>query len=255
MNIYPVQLVAPKNMQQKIISATKNGLRVALRNRFVERIPNIDKHKVQAFFERRSIQNRFPEFTESTSDWYMSLLDKSEIITDVIQSNNQVKICDIGCGRGGLIEWLIKKNLTYSYTGFDIDRVAVVKCERKYENPNTRFFTQDTENINPDVIGMQDLIFTINVLPYVENLEFFIDSIKQIITPQKSYLAIIDPTPSYYWDNAFGGFVIKLRKPKQLIAEMESFGFELQEFIQLKGLEFLTVPLIGISSLTIWKLK
>ena len=255
MNNYSINIIAPENVQAKIISSAKNGFKAAIKKRFAKSNPSIDKHKVQAFFEYRSVKNNFSEFTESTSDWYMSLLDKSKIVKENINSGNKIKICDVGCGRGGLIDWLHTQDSDFQYSGFDIDRVAVVKCERKYQSNNIKFYAQDVENIIAEVLGVQDLIFTINILPYVQEIEDYISSIKKIVTPNKTHLIIVDPVPSYYWNNSFGGFTINLRKTKDLIKNFENFGFELQEYIQLHGTSILNIPLIGISSLTVWKLK
>lgn len=251
-NIY-----VPTDVRSKVLDSVKNKVRTV----FYEKISfnfkireSLDKHKVQSFFEARSIKNNFKDFTESTSNWYMSILDESKYIRQILNQEN-VKICDIGCGRGGLIEWLDEHGSNYQYTGFDIDRVAVLKCEKKYASRNNvRFYAQDTEDIKPTIIGHQDCVFTINVLPYVDNMEDYFESVKQIITPQKTYLVVIDPIPSFYWNDTFGGFAIKIRPPKDLIKHFTSAGFQLEECIKLNGFNFLQIPLIGICSLTIWRL-
>lgn len=216
-----------------------------------------DKDRVRSFFQQRSKENNFVDFTESTTEWYLTGLDGMFLRTSVL--SKKPTVIDFGCGRGGLLKKLRAFEKDFDYIGIDFDEVAVEECREKFENPNTKFLKGDASSI--DLTGLKcidakkedcTIVFLINFLPYIEDLDHFLSHLKKM---GPTHVVIIDPYPSPFWEDVFGGFRIYIRKPKMISLRMEILGFQKIHSEQLSIFSFLNKPIFIINTTSIWKLN
>lgn len=211
-------------------------------------------HLVKNFFHERSLENNFNDFTDSSSEWYLSLIENSKIISNCLLKG-QSHILDIGCGKASLFRWLTYfYNLQLkSYLGIDINELCIEQCSQKILDHRAKFIACDANDIG-DIWKRYDkynLIFCINILPYIENLDIFAENIFNKIKDE-AHVIVLDPVPSPYWEKAFGGFSIKIRTEEQILNIFGNNGLFAVERGKLCTVELFKKSIGQISSITIF---
>lgn len=211
---------------------------------------SIDSSRVRSFFNKRSLSDNFSDFTDSSSSWYLEILDKNHVLMDKFnESTKALNILDLGCGRGFLLEWLKKNRFIdkCNYTGIDIDNIAIDKCKKKFQKNNVTFCTANVNEIQP---SSYDIIFAINVLPYIESAETFFKMCQLgLSSKQNCFCVLLNPHPSPYWETEFGGFTIKIRQADEIRKHAKLAGLEIINEGYIYGLNVLGIKKHKISHL------
>lgn len=95
-------------------------------------------------------------------------------ISDLIHQRKQIKILDIGCGDGWILEILESiKNIDYLYMGIDYNKTFISHLNKNLKKPNTSFVFCDIERADEYIkLGKFDLIinsFSLFEMPNYKN--------------------------------------------------------------------------------------
>lgn len=146
------------------------------------------------------------DFDETRSTGWPEFEEFSKLLAP---AKNKIKLLDIGCGNGRLIDFLNKKQLPVDYLGVDNNK-SLLKIAKK-KHPSQRFRYGDMLKI-PCLPGAFDCAFCIAVLHHLPTKKLRIKALKQIkkiLKPkgalfitvwnlrQKKYKKYIDPKTRY----------------------------------------------------------
>jgi len=108
------------------------------------------------------------------SSYHFSANKHHKLFTDWINSNfsgNDLKIIDLGCGNGRVVELLnhpTNKLNNFNYIGYDINTFCLDKAREKYKNyKNIKFIELDIEY--EKLVEKADVIYIDSILPMFEN--------------------------------------------------------------------------------------
>jgi SAM-dependent methyltransferase len=211
----------------------------------------LDEEKAMEYFRRRSLSSDFEDFTDSSRDWYLSILKKSCLLTEKINQRNRLVVLDIGCGRGGLLNWFLSNSVNTNYFGIDQDRAAINFCRERFDS-SASFIEGDVRMLTTSFNLPSDLIFAVNVFPYISNPGGVLADCKILAANANSLLVILDPNPTPYWDKEFGGFGIELREAAALERYARSAGWRLCEQLRLAVASIFGVPVLTLSNLLVF---
>lgn len=215
--------------------------------------PSFNNIKVKNFFTNQSLNSNFSDFTDSTKSWYLRGVDYVLNKYNINNHNSKKKILDLGSGRGGLINHIKSKNLEFEYIGVDFDEEAILKCSNIYKNDkNIRFVASEVVDFIKTDKSQFDFVFIINLLPYIDNLKFFISHLQK-----KKYKNIIlcEPHPSPYWEKSFGGFSVFIRNSDLIQKILIENGFIKLSEHKLYVFQFFNIYILRISTTNFWQLK
>jgi SAM-dependent methyltransferase len=96
-----------------------------------------------------------------------SQLERFRILSD-IGNLNKCSVLDVGCGLGGLFNYLNKKNLDVNYTGVDINENMIKTAKKNY--PDAKFYCEDICSHN-SILGKKsfDYVFLSGALNLSED--------------------------------------------------------------------------------------
>jgi len=145
--------------------------------------------EVRAFWDYES---QYPENYWSRRNGKSLLKKYSKLVS------RATKICDLGCGDGGLLENLLPalgeaKSIVY---GFDSSRESVQKVNDKFaHHPSFGGCFSDLEELLRHSDGGMDLIFCCEVVEHVydDDLKKIMSSARALIEPRRGKLIITTP--------------------------------------------------------------
>lgn len=171
-----------------------------------------------------------------------------------LNCDNHLEVLELGCGRGGLYRWLLQKRpKALSYLGVDFDDVAIERCSYAFTDKNAKFIVQDVVKSASIFEKAYDLIVCINVLPYVTNINSLARKIANASLLERGLIAVVDPVPSPFWEEKFGGFVIAIRKPEIVQKVFSAVGLEIVEYGILYSLSFCGFLFFPLSNAIVMK--
>ena len=96
-----------------------------------------------------------------------SQLERFRILS-AVGDLNQCSVLDVGCGIGGLFEYLSKQDLNINYTGVDINENMIKMAKKNY--PDTKFYCEDIAK-NISMLGKKsfDYVFLSGALNLSED--------------------------------------------------------------------------------------
>lgn len=227
-------------------------------NRFInEKLcnkPDLSTDRVKCFFESRSIENRFDDFLDSNTDWYLNLINECETLNAALFSSKRSAFLDLGCGKAQLLSWLLKKNINIGkYYGIDLNELSIKKCKKKYQDSRFHFIDGDAKDLLTELNFNFDFVFCINIFPYVLKLQPILKSLRLRTNGKNSFVVVIDPIPSPYWERKFGGMTIALRTPKELSKTLMEEGYKLVDQQSIFTLKFSNLHFFPITNLSVWR--
>jgi SAM-dependent methyltransferase len=100
-------------------------------------------------------------------DWpnLQDMLLRYRIMLDVINTDQQVKLLDFGCGTGELYKFILDNKVSIDYEGYDINADAIQICKSKF--PYVKFYLGDI--LKEDNLNEYDYIIANGV--FTEKLE------------------------------------------------------------------------------------
>jgi SAM-dependent methyltransferase len=213
-----------------------------------------DRKSVQRFFETLSSRQGFNSVTDGGKSWYLSCFSESRPIMDRLAGENALRVLDVGCSRGALLPWLRKRRQgrPMNYLGTDIDQVAVSRCTAQLGDANADFMV---ESIADPVLPQDetfDLVFCINVFPYVSEPAPAIRTLLSRLEPKTGLLVLMDPVPSPYWNTTFGEFRILQRTPDDLAAHVSAAGAIALDSATLYGASLFGRGLMPLAAMAVW---
>ena len=112
-----------------------------------------------------------PTWDDEYAPWKGAMVQK--MITD--NAVNISCLAEVGCGAGGILEYLEKQNSTIkSCRGYDISEAAITMAKNK-NLKNIEFYNQDFLTVDtPDI----DLLLCIDVIEHVEDFYGFLEKLK-----------------------------------------------------------------------------
>jgi SAM-dependent methyltransferase len=136
---------------------------------------------------------------QEREDAISEILDRVQIST----SGKPLRIIDVGCGPGLLVDIAIKKG--FSYLGMDTDRDSIDYCRKKYQNKERISFTTSTIPSHEIAIQSGDIIVLNGVLHHVYD-----ETAKELLSylSQAEFVIIAD----HYLDKTVGSWPKFLQK-------------------------------------------
>ncbi len=214
----------------------------------------LDGEKVKKYFQSYSPESMFDGFTDSSTKWYIDILEKSKFLQKQLNRESQLKILDLGCGRGGLYQWITSNRPSaFSYTGVDFNDVAINRCIKIFDSQNTQFAVQDVNEPLGVFDEAYDLVFCINVFPYINDISSVTANMVNACSSENGLIIVVDPVPSFYWETECGDFSIHIREPEELRKVISAAGLKILECGHLNSFSLLGMSFLPIASATIMK--
>lgn len=193
----------------------------------------LNEERAMLYFQKRSKEGTFEDFTDSSRDWYLSVLNKSLLLKSQLNQGSNFSVLDIGCGRGGMFSWFLSNSNSHvSYFGIDQDPITVRNCQQFFGDKG-EFIRGDARHLSTFFVDKVDVIVAVNLFPYINDPGGVLSQCRGLNRTQNSLLLILEPTPSVYWEKEFGGFGVHLRDPKYWMAVGKSAGWTLREVVNL----------------------
>ena len=211
-----------------VLSATLRGLV----RRMLEKGHPPNEALAMEYFRERSRRKRYREFLDSSSPWYLSPLLATEAIVELLGPERRpIAILDVGCGRGGLCRWLkARAQSELQYTGVDQDALVIAHCEKTLGDCGT-FRCGDSRNLEAPALSA-DVIFTINMFPYIIDPIPILTRFRTILRP-RGFLVVLDPADSSFWKHELPGFGVSLRSASTWTSLAAKAGWRVEEIASL----------------------
>jgi SAM-dependent methyltransferase len=200
-----------------------------------------------AFFRERSQRNRFRDFLDSSSDWYLATLLATTAVSQLVRLGPRpVTVLDLGCGRGGFCRWLCDHSKSpVRYFGVDQDPGVIALCESKLGGRGT-FLCADARRLDTHVADA-DAIFAINLFPYLINPLPILASCRDLLRPG-GFLLVLDPEDSLFWKHELPGFGLTLRGVRDWIPIASESGWRILEIASLGFFSLRGRPVVPIAN-------
>lgn len=241
----PLVLVPPDKVNHVLFEFIKGLVRRLSQQGLV-----LNEERAMEYFRERSLNSSYEDFTDSSREWYLAVLKKSSCLAGRLLQRNNPVILDIGCGRGGLFNWLCRNVELATYFGIDQDRYAIDHCRTHFDSGT--FIEGDIRRLTSVFDKRTDVTFAVNVFPYICDPGDVLTKCRQLARSTDAVLAILDPAPSPYWEKEFGGFGIELREATDLIERAREAGWTLSEQINLAMTSLFGLPMVKLAHLLIF---
>lgn len=243
----PIRQVPP------LIGEYFRGLLRYARHKVSNHHAGLEGSLVEEFFTQRSKEQNWSDFADSSTEWYLNIMDASATIKSKVKASMICRVLDLGCGRSKLVDWLSARSSEshIQYLGVDIDRVAVEKLSEATHRNGISYTTIDLRRDTPSITGPFDIIFCINVLPYISDPSSMLTSVSKFCTAS-SLLVVIDPVPGPVWETDYGGFSIALRNPSLIASLCRQSGYRLEEEVYMCSGSVFKLGILPVSAMSVW---
>jgi ubiquinone/menaquinone biosynthesis C-methylase UbiE len=130
--------------------------------------------------------------------------DKEEILLNSLDSHNRYSIqlyhhlasaidlknkdvVEIGCGRGGGLNYIARNFSPASAIGVDLDKVAVSFCNRHYQKEGLSFIRGDAQNLSLESNSF-DVVLNVESSHRYPDFSAFLSEVKRILRPKGYFL-------------------------------------------------------------------
>lgn len=208
----------------------------------------VDARMVQEFFRDRSNENKFSDFADSDTSWYLEGLDQSRTLRSALQNPMRLRILDAGCGRGGLLRWLnARRTSEFEYVGVDFDEIAMERCRKRFSDLTATFLVEDMTSPSLKFVRPFDLVFVVNLLPYIRDARAVLRVLASRCNTSAGLLFLIEPVPSKFWETKFGGFRVAFRQEASLQRLTTELGLNVLEHIILYTCSIFGLPCLPLN--------
>lgn len=123
--------------------------------------------------------------------WYQQLApyvkDREEVALSCIESINNKKILDLGCGEGNLVRTLARQAKEVVGTDIAENRLKIAK-KKSREFANVSYLTADLDERLPFKNNSFDIVFMIGVLEYVLDPYHTLQEVKRVLKPNGIFI-------------------------------------------------------------------
>ncbi len=177
-----------------------------------------------------------------------SLRPTREYLLDMDLKDDNLKILDLGCGPGQLIEELYNENKNLSITGIDFSEEMLIISKEK--NPKAIHLKMDVADLNK-IDEKYNIIFCTHSMPYYQYPKTVIHDLNDLLLDNGTiYLAFASGNSSY--DKFILGFV-KLTTGRAFYPSDKDFQKLIEPYFQVENLEIIKerffMPRIAIYTL------
>ncbi len=189
----------------------------------------------------------------SNSSIFCKSIKNNLLISQLIQKKN-LTICDLGCGYGELFD-CIKFDATSNICLVDFCqnslKIAYERVKREYRYVDVK--TIDIRNYFK-LPRSCDLVFSINVLPYIENIESLFKVLGSNLN-KESYCVFIYPLKSLVWEEYFDGIKIFFHDPNNVenIANNCKMRLIFDDYISIKNILTFNLNKHPLAKISIFK--
>ena len=137
----------------------------------------------------------------------------------------KLRFLDLGCGTCDL-EILLKKKMidkTSKMIAIDLSLNMLKECNEIKNNYNIEPIIADAL-FCPIVGNCIDIVFAINITPYIDNIQQFISELQRILK-KRGLVVLIFPKKSIYWTEKFEN--IELKFHEEMLDLIKSYNFNL----------------------------
>lgn len=164
-------------------------------------------------------------------------------------------VVEIGCGTGATLGRLAARFPNVHLVGLDVDPEMIEYAERTHAGANIRFSVADFPHGDAGLTA--DLLFSVDVLHHVHDLDAFVAGARRVLAPGGAWL-MIEPNVfhPYIWLSQErmrrAGFDEDHFRPWVVEPRLRSHGFEIEEkryaFVFPGGVQRLPRPLAWLES-------
>jgi SAM-dependent methyltransferase len=168
-------------------------------------------------------QTNFPRLWLYFQYFIGCLKDKQALHTDAI-SNNAKMLIEVGCSVGGVAD-VFKGRQDIAYTGFDIDKNAIMLAKARYQNlPNFRFECVDIRFANASTDVKADSIFLSSLIHHLDDNDALaiIRSSLRLLKPN-GQLIMIEPLRPGRDDNWFKHTYLRLFEKGRFLRTQDEY--------------------------------
>lgn len=160
----------------------------------------------------KNVSTRIKDIMSNSDRSYNSIIKPWVIERVLINSTEESRILDIGCGCGFLTNCIYDENRKNVF-GIDISKTSIKYATELY--PHINFTNGDIYNFNSNLT--YDLCLAVMVLNNVPNVDLFLSKVNQILSNNGKIIIII-PHPCF-WPNTH---------IQQTFDYMKEFGYEIK---------------------------
>jgi SAM-dependent methyltransferase len=177
---------------------------------------------------------------EKTYWWFIGVrLMVTNLIAMCNPGRRPLKILDIGCGTGVLVDELTTQG--HEVWGLDISEEALKFCRMR--GHNKRLYRGDATNL-PFADCRFDLVTAIGVIEHLDNDEIFLSEVWRVLKPQSCFVML---TSSFPWLWSMHDVANEHRR-RYYISEIEKlFGASHFEIVRLSHMNFFAFPFLAVT--------
>lgn len=172
---------------------------------------------------------------ESDHPWFVAKRQFLSLILDKYSSSvNRLKVLDVGCGTGAVMQFLIKKN--FETHGIDPSEEALKYCAFK----GLSVKKSSAEEIDfPE--NSFDIVFALDVLEHLENPELAVEEIRRVLKKNGVFIMTV-PAHQWLWSYHDEALHHQKRYNKKDIINLLDKKFEIVKISWIHG--FILLPAI-----------
>lgn len=137
------------------------------------------------------------------------------------------RLLDLGCGTGGLLEYLGSEDLNFDATGLELSAAGVARATERL--PDARFIQCDLLAPEPpdlELLGWAEQATCSEVLEHLDNPKLFLERARPLLRPGARLVVTVPAGPMSAYDHYIGHR--RHYDPMSLRLLLESAGFEVE---------------------------
>ena len=137
------------------------------------------------------------------------------------------RLLDLGCGTGGLLEYLDSEDLNFDATGLELSAAGVARATERL--PDARFIQCDLLAPEPpdlELLGWAEQATCSEVLEHLDNPKLFLERARPLLRPGARLVVTVPAGPMSAYDHYIGHR--RHYDPMSLRLLLESAGFEVE---------------------------
>ena len=152
----------------------------------------------------------------------------SRLLRPVINVSAVGKILDLGCGDGALLARLPLNGSEITLVDCSDAHLKVAHARLLPTAKSIMTINEDIRKWNPAITIPYSLVLSVNVIPYIEDLEEFLYLCRAVTAPG-GYLLIAGPAESRVWESEFEGVRVLFHTSSKINQAANKVGFRTVE--------------------------
>jgi ubiquinone/menaquinone biosynthesis C-methylase UbiE len=158
--------------------------------------PSTQDHKVSTHFD--SIAESYAEHYTSGSFFSYYFEQRLNIVFNILNSFDQVKVLDVGCGPGKMAEYSIDRG--HEFYGIDISEKMIESCLKKFKHVDSAHFSVGKLQSLEFPDSFFDVILYMGVLEYIDpdEIDIAVSELARVLKPSGTVILSLSYSHSFF---------------------------------------------------------